>query len=50
MKRKDNIKKEKRKPRIGYKPNPETIIYNDNNCDWTMVVTNPRACRKIEDK
>ena len=46
----EKIRQEKkRKPKIEWRPNPETIIHDASDYSWTIVVTNPRACRKIEE-
>jgi hypothetical protein len=44
------VKKRKKKMKIEFKPNFETMLHNPHDYSWAAVVTNPRAYRKTEEE
>lgn len=48
--KKETKKKKKKKMKIEFKPNFETLVLDPHDYSYTIVVTNPRACRKRDDE
>lgn len=48
--KKETKKKKKKKMKIEFKPNFETMMLDPHDYSYTIVVTNPRACRKRDDE